>query len=454
MLDALRAFGRNATSFQLLERDFLVWRDVDAGTAHAGDVPVAAVGYVDTGPAWVAGGEPVAPEDDVHVVAERFLDAARQAGKRAAFFATEGRLVTSPRFQRLLLGEQPVWDPAAWAETVNGSRSLRSQIKRAANKGVVVRRVRAADVAARTALRDELDSLIERWQATRAMAPMGFLVRLEPFTSAEERRLFVAEQAGRVVALLSMAPVYARNGWLFEDLLRDHTAPNGTTELLVDAGMRDIATDGSRWATLGLAPLAGPVTPLMSRVRTLSTPFFNFAGLQAFKAKLRPHSWEPIWLAYPAGTSWWRALLDALTAFASGSLWRFAWDTLRRGPRPVLVAMTALLVPWTITLALLDTARWFPEPWMQRAWVTFDALLCVALVILISRWRGWLSTLVATAVTADALITLTQAVTWYGPRAATVTDWLLIALVCAAPMLATVVLWGTVSRHRVSETRV
>jgi phosphatidylglycerol lysyltransferase len=454
LLDALRAFGRNATSFQLLERDFLVWRDVDAGTAHAGDVPVAAVGYVDTGPAWVAGGEPVAPEDDVHVVAERFLDAARQAGKRAAFFATEGRLVTSPRFQRLLLGEQPVWDPAAWAETVNGSRSLRSQIKRAANKGVVVRRVSAADVAERTALRDELDSLIERWQATRAMAPMGFLVRLEPFTSAEERRLFIAEQAGRVVALLSMAPVYARNGWLFEDLLRDHTAPNGTTELLVDAGMRDIANDGSRWATLGLAPLAGPVTPLMARVRTLSTPFFNFAGLQAFKAKLRPHMWEPIWLAYPAGTSWWRALLDALAAFAGGSLWRFAWDTLRRGPRPVLVAMTALLVPWTITLALLDTVRWFPEPWMQRAWVTFDALLCVALVMLISRCRSWLGTLVAAAVTADALTTLVQAITWYGPRAATITDWLLIALVCVAPTLAAIVLWGTVSRHRVSEARV
>jgi phosphatidylglycerol lysyltransferase len=460
LLAALRAFGRNATSFQLLERDFLVWRDVDASKASEvvtttfRDAPIAAVGYVDTGPAWVAGGEPVAREDDVHIVAERFLEAARRAGKRAAFFATEGRLVTSPRFERLLLGEQPVWDPAAWPDTVRASRSLRSQIKRAAGKRVAVRRVSAADVAVGTALRDELDRLIRRWQATRAMAPMGFLVRVEPFTHADERRLFVAERDGQLVALLSMAPVYARNGWLFEDLLRDPAAPNGTTELLVDAGMRDIANDGSRWATLGLAPLAGPVTPLLARVRTLSTPFFNFAGLQAFKAKLRPHTWEPIWLAYPAGSAWWRALLDALTAFAGGSLLRFAWDTLRRGPRPVLVAMTALLVPWTITLGLLDTARWFPEPWMQRAWVTFDALLCVALVMLILRWRSWLGTLVAMAVTADALTTLVQAITWYGPRAATIADWLLIALVCTAPLLAAIVLWGTVSRHRVSEARV
>ncbi len=454
MLAALRAFGRNATSFQLLERDFLVWRDVEAGKTDGRDTPVAAVGYVDTGPAWVAGGEPVAPEHDVHIVAERFLEAAQRAGKRAAFFATEGRLVTSPRFSRLLLGEQPVWDPAAWSDTIRASRSLRAQIKRARSKGVVVRHVSAADVATGTPLRRELDALIQRWQATRAMAPMGFLVRVEPFTHADERRLFVAAQHGRMVALLSMAPVYARDGWLFEDLLRDPTAPNGTTELLVDAGMRDIAHAGSRWATLGLAPLAGPITPLLARVRKLSTPFFNFAGLQAFKAKLRPHTWEPIWLAYPAGTLWWRALLDALTAFAGGSLLRFAWATLRRGPRPVLVAMTALLVPWTITLALLDTTRWFPDPWMQRAWVTFDALLCIALVVLISRWRGWLGTLVATAVTLDALITVMQAANWYGPRASTITDWLLIALVCTAPLLAAIVLWGTVSRHRVSEARV
>ena len=67
---ALRAYGRNATSFQLLDRDFHIWTD----DAFDGIDPPAAVAYVDTGSAWVAGGQPLAPDHLVHAVAERFLD--------------------------------------------------------------------------------------------------------------------------------------------------------------------------------------------------------------------------------------------------------------------------------------------------------------------------------------------------------------------------------------------
>jgi phosphatidylglycerol lysyltransferase len=461
-LAALRAYGRNATSFQLLEDDFLVWfddqqsMDEPSGNAPSGNAPSvdsgvvrAAVAYVDTGAAWVAGGEPLAPEADVPVVASRFLAAARRAGRRAAFFATEGQLADAAGFRRLQLGEQPIWDPAAWDATVTESRSLRAQIRRAGNKQVTVREVTVDAIGQGTTLRTALDRLVERWQATRAMASMGFLVRVTPFAAASERLVFVAEREGKPVGLLSMAPVYARNGWLFEDLLRDPSAPNGTSELLVDAGMRRIAEDGCRWATLGLAPLAGPVRPWLVRVRTIASPFFNFRGLQAFKAKLHPDRWEPIWLAYPAGSSGWRALLDALTAFAGGSLVRFGWRTLRRGPRPVLLAMTLLLIPWTAVLAVLPADRWFPAPWMQDAWVTFDAALFVGLSALVVRWRDWLGTALASAVTADASLTGWQAVTWYAPRVEGVLDVLLMAMACAGPLAAAMVLWGTVGRYRV-----
>ncbi len=442
---ALRAYGRNATSFQLLERDFSVWLDAPPQGEYD---PPAVVAYVDTGGAWVAGGEPLAPDDAVHAVAERFLDAAHRAGKRAAFFATEGRLVQSPRFARLLLGEQPIWDPTAWTETLQQSRTLRAQIRRAQAKGVTVRQLTASDVDGDAVLRQTLEAHVRRWQASRAMAEMGFLVRVEPLLDADERLLFVAEHDTRVVGLLSMAPVYARRGWLFEDLLRDASAPNGTSELLVDAGMRAIAARGCGWATLGLAPLSGAVSPWLAWARDWATPFFNFRGLAAFKTKLRPSHWEHIWLAYPAHSSAWRALADALTAFANGSLIGFALRTVFRGPRPVLWAMTLLLIPWTITLAMLDSARWFPAPWMQWAWVLFDSALIVCLLTLLRRWRQWLGATLALAVTGDALITLVQAITWYVPRMVSWSDYVLTATTVSAPLFAALVLWGTVRRMR------
>lgn len=401
---------------------------------------------MDTGAAWVAAGEPIAAPEHVLEVARRFFAAARASGRRACCFATEGRLAALSGTRRLLLGEQPVWDPTAWPATLESARSLRAQLRRAGSHGVTVRVVPPDELTEGRPLRASLDRLVARWRAARALATMGFLVQLEPFREPNERILFVAERNGTPVALLSMAPVFARGGWLFEDLLRDPSAPNGTAELLVDAGMRVIAARGSRWATLGLAPLAGPVAPWLAWVRRWATPFFNFTGLAQFKAKLRPASWAPIWMVHPEHTPTWRALLDALTAFAGGSLLRYGWRTLLRGPQPVLLAMATLLVPWTLVLALLDSSRWYPAPWVQGAWVGFDLALCAAIGVLAARWRQRLGVAVASAVTADVLITAWQAVTWYLPRAVGAAEYLGAAVAVLAPALAASVLWGRVRR--------
>jgi len=401
---------------------------------------------VDTGAAWVSGGEPIAAPERVLEVAQRFFASAHSAGRRTCFFATEGRLAELPGTRRLLLGEQPVWDPAAWPAALATARSLRAQLRRATSHGVTVRAVPAEEVAEGTPLRASLDRLVVRWRASRALATMGFLVQVEPFRELTDRLLFVAERNGEPVALLSMAPVFARSGWLFEDLLRDPSSPNGTTELLVDVGMRAVAARGSRWATLGLAPLAGPVAPWLALVRRWARPFFNFTGLAQFKAKLRPALWAPIWMVHPERTPTWRALLDALTAFAGGSLVRYGWCTLLRGPQPVLAAMAILLVPWTLVLAMLDTDRWYPAPWVQGAWVGFDIALCAAIGVLAARWRQRIGAAVASAVTADVLVTTWQAVTWYLPRASGAAEYLGAAVAVTAPALAAAVLWGRVRR--------
>src|SRR6187402_213412 len=105
VLTLLRAFGWNATSFQILEPGLRYWfRDEGC------------VAYVDTGRAWVAAGAPLAADAEIGPVAEAFVHAARRAGRRAVFFATEQRFVEHSDYAALLIGEQPVWDPQRWAE--------------------------------------------------------------------------------------------------------------------------------------------------------------------------------------------------------------------------------------------------------------------------------------------------------------------------------------------------
>jgi phosphatidylglycerol lysyltransferase len=441
VLALLKRHGWNATSFQILEDGFRYWFDGDD----------ACVAYVDTGHAWVAAGSPVAAPERLASVAEAFVRAGREASRRVSFFATEARFEPGPGIRSFLIGEQPVWDPAGWPDIVSKSRNLRDQLKRARAKGVTVRAASPEEVAAGP-LRAAVGQLMARWLAARPLAPMGFLVDVQPFLFAEERRYFVAERGFTLVGFLAAVPVYTRNGWLLEDLLRDSAAPNGTTELLVDAAMTALALEGSPYVTLGLAPLAGPVSGFLGLARDRLAALYDFRGVHAFRAKLQPRAWDPIYLAYadssrPAALASSVAILDALTAFARGRLASFGVETLLRGPAVVVRALAILLVPWTVMLACLDRQH-FPFPAAQWAWVTFDVLLVLALLSLASRWRRWLGVALAAAVATDAAVTWAEVLLYNVPRARGWLEWIGLALGCVAPTIAAVVLGRAVGHHR------
>lgn len=453
VLRLLARHARTATAFQSLAPGMRHWFDRanDSGTTTD---DIGTVAYVDTGSAWVAAGEPVASREHTIGVAERFVAHATSVHKRAAFFATEGALAASPRFRRVLIGEQPVWNPADWSAVIAANRSLREQLRRARAKGIVVRELRADDVRPGSVLRAALDRIARRWLMGKPMTSLHFLVELEPFEQLEHRRLFVAERTAHdetvtaePVAFLSLAPVAARNGWMFEHMLRAPSAPNGTSELLVDFTMRALAADGVTWATLGLAPLSGPVSGWLRTARTLARPFYNFAGLSAFKRKLRPERWEPIYLVYPRERHSVWAMRDGLRAFAGGSLVAFGLRTILRGPPPLLRALELSLIPWTMALALWPASPWFPSPVVKWSWVVFDVLLLAALFRLRTRGARGFAVGIAVAVSLDTVLTLAQAAFWNVSRARSVFEAAMIVVACTGPALAAAVLWGAIRRE-------
>lgn len=309
--------GWNATSLQTL----------DPGYAYflRGDGCVA---YMEARRrAWVAAGAPIAGADRLAELGEAFVRAARDAGRRCCFFAAEERFLgrMGENLDALRIGEQPVWDPRGWDERLAHSRSLREQLRRARAKGVRVRRLPEDE---RAHALPELRALTARWLHKKTMAPMGFLVRV--FPEASHRACFVAEAEGRILAFALVLPVPARGGWFLESLVRDPAAPNGSAELLVDAVMRWAAEGGSRWLTLGLAPLAGDVGRGLETIRRRAAALYDFEGLRRFKAKLGPDRWEPIHLAFPRGQGPWVTVVDVLGAFAAGGFLPFGLRTLLR----------------------------------------------------------------------------------------------------------------------------
>ncbi|MCG8351449.1 MAG: DUF2156 domain-containing protein [Chloroflexales bacterium] len=295
--DLVLHYGWNAMAYQILNPGMQLWLDPDHD---------AVAGYVSHAGYRVVAGAPICAFEELPAVTAAFADDTRLACQRVCYFGIQDRLIALLSEQgpltRFLIGAQPVWRPASWQRIIVQKASIRAQVLRARNKQVMVSSW-PAELAANHV---DLIRCRDEWLATRGLSPLHFLIETDTLGNLADRKIFVAERAGRVIGFLVASPVPLRNGWLVEQIIRGREAPNGTTELLLDAAMRDFTANGADYVTLGLSPLSRRAEfsrtpqPLWTRLLFAGTRwcghyFYNFDGLDAFKAKFAPDLWEPLY---------------------------------------------------------------------------------------------------------------------------------------------------------------
>jgi len=316
--------GRSATDFQIVNPGFVHW------FSHHLD---AVAGYVDVASFRVVAGVPVC-EPPYLLEAMRELEAdARVAGRQVCYFGVESwaveHLTRESGYATVLLGGQPSWDPLGWADIFVQRASLRAQLNRARNKAV---QVEEQPVVTAHQLED-LHACLESWLQSRGLPPMRFLVQPETLAALHDRRLFVARRDGGVVGFLVLSPVPQRKGWLVEQIVRGSGAVNGTAELMLDTAVRALADEGARYVTLGLAALSRRsgldygMNPFWLRcifnwTRAHGSRFYNFKGLDAFKAKFSPDQWEPLYAVANCPHFSPRAFYAIASAFSEGAPFR------------------------------------------------------------------------------------------------------------------------------------
>lgn len=353
--DLVLRHGWLATAYQILNPGIRLWFSSDGG---------AVTGYADWGGVRVAAGAPICASEDLAAAAAEFEAAARSEGLSVCYFAAGSRLEAllgdARGYARILLGAQPVWNPSAWPRILSGRPSLRAQLSRARNKGVTV----AEWPRDRAAASPDLRRCLREWLARRRMPPLHFLVEPSTLGRLWDRRVFVAERQGGPIGFLVASPVPGRKGWLVEQIIRARAAPNGTAESLVDAAFRAAAAEGLEYFTLGLSPLSGMDGEAGSGgsggpwwlslgfrwLRLHGGRFYNFRGLEAFKAKFSPEAWEPIYAIcnLPAFTP--RALLAIAAVFGGRSPFLFTALALAKAAKMelfwMLRAMLAIAAPF------------------------------------------------------------------------------------------------------------
>jgi len=315
-------YGWNSTCYQLLNPGFEYW--------FSGEFD-AVVGFVQYARTRIVAGAPVCPFDQLSNVELEFERDALRSGLQVCYFASEARLESiiakQPGYSVIRLGAQPVWHPQYLTRNMHEKSSLRGQLNRAWNKGVVVEEWPAS----RAANNATLHAVLRRWLSTRGLPSLHFLVEPETLSNQQDRRIFVATQGDQVIGFLNLSPVPERQGWLAEQFVRDTDAPNGTVELMLEAAANAIALDGYEYFTLGLSPLtqhAGPATLpervppfirfLLRWARAHGKRFYNFEGLEFFKTKFEPEHWENIYAISNEPKFSLRSLYAIACAFTTG----------------------------------------------------------------------------------------------------------------------------------------
>lgn len=314
--------GRAATCWQILNPSLSLW------FSAAGD---GVVGYASYRRVRVVAGEPVCVPERLAAVCREFMQDTAASGQHVCYLAAEAplaRQLDTIEHTVVPIGAQPVWHPAALTKVFRTAAALRYQLNRARNKGLAVSEwpVEQSDHAG-------LQHCLADWLKGKPLPALGFMTDPYLLQRMEGRRLWVAEQHGVSVGYAVLSPVPARNGWLVEQIVRGRGALNGTAESLVAAAAHTVSVEGSVFLTLGAAPLSrrGPrlttCHPLWLRaitgwMRAHGTRFYNFRGLEHFKAKFKPQDWEPVFAVASEHRIRPTTLYAVLGAFTSRSpLW-------------------------------------------------------------------------------------------------------------------------------------
>ncbi len=343
----------------------------DSWQYYVCDEPPGAVMYVKRGRTLIACGDPLTASENLPALLRGFVDHARGHGCRAAFLGASERLAAvaaGQGFGALKVGEEPFFDLADYAPRGDRAKKVRSAVNQARRSGVTTQLYRPAD-GLDAAIEAGARRICQAWQAGRPTGELGFGLTLEPFTAREVKRYVIARHDGRMVGFLACSPMTARDAYYLEDVIRAPDAPNGVTELLVLTALAALRDEGVRFATLGVAPLAGVerqpygqyavLRRALSFIRQHLNGAYHFASLNHYKRKYAPSFWEGSYLLYRPARMTPALAWSLVGAFTPESPLVSLRDTIRRRgsaraptPRRPRAPRTALL---TGMIALVAT---------------------------------------------------------------------------------------------------
>lgn len=325
---------------------------------HFAEDGEAHLSFIETKKSFIVASEPMSRlQERKEFILEFFKKIDQNTQKRKVIFPISKNLaqqLEKNEFHVMQIGVEPIFNLAQYFDKpfdVTMEYPLARALKK---RGGIVRELAENEIAEH---QEKMEKILTEWKEAKSTKELGFLNRVDPFYLDDFKRFFVLEDRGDIRAFLTASPIFLNHeiiGYFFNDIIRGSMVRAGSNDLLILEAMRILHLEGVAEVRLGMCPLAelDAQTPHYKILSKLYQHFhfgYSFKNLHAFKKKLNPTRFEPLYLA-SSSDKFTHILSDIVSAHypekTASILWRSFLKTSKRSlilkdhAKPMLQAKT------------------------------------------------------------------------------------------------------------------
>lgn len=311
ILASLKKYGRNTNSIFHLYDSFSHLRVNEKSKGKQGE---EIFGYESHPGFDLVISDPLCDSRNCEEVLRRLTKFGRDRDKDTILFAIGPAFANAAKnlsFKVVAIGKEPQFELKKWS-SMGLSSKLKSAIRQVEKRGIVIEEFSLQQLHSKNMI-DDMNEILQTWFLSRASEKFRNLTEVNPAAGSDDKKFFVAHQAGRVDAFLIASPIYAKNGYFLQDLIRTTSSVSGVADALVVRALECLKSQGYEMASLGVSPLAGLRDPAVNTKHPYLNKILNliydyqkfpvhFKDLYGFKRKFEPTHEE---FAYVALSSRW-----------------------------------------------------------------------------------------------------------------------------------------------------
>lgn len=294
----LHQFGENPISYISIEDDkkFYFGKNVEGVIAYASTAGVA-----------VCAGDPICSEESLPLLLTEFITYCKENDLDICFCQTLEKhisLYTQFGFGHTKYGEEAMFDLETYNLSGGKAAKIRNAINHATDLGITVSEYKPLEGRDQL-IEEQINEISEEWLGNKKSSELSFMIGTVSLDNPMDRRYFAAyDNEKKMAGFIVFSPFAGGKGYLADITRRKNNAVIGVMEKITIEAFNKMKSEGVKYGTLGLAPLAntaddgGAAGRLFEFVYEKLNSFYGFKGLYHYKKKYGPTAWENRYIVY------------------------------------------------------------------------------------------------------------------------------------------------------------